>query len=209
VPAIDDFVLDHLPAPLSAYLRRHKELVKFLFVGGTAFIVDTAIFLFLKNTILEPKPIIAKVISTLIATIVSYVLNREWSFSTRGGRAQHHEAALFFLISGVGILVTVAPLAFSRYVLQLQTPHVSRFTQEVADFVSAQIIGTLFAMVFRWWAFRRFVFPHADVRRQPAVAGGGLDIDEVAAEMLGDVEYYDEPDDAVDDDVALIDKPRS
>lgn len=208
MPAIDDLILDHLPRPLSAYLRKHKELVKFLFVGGTAFIIDTAIFVFLKNTILEPKPIIAKVISTLIATIVSYVLNREWSFSTRGGRAQHHEAALFFLISGLGILVTVAPLAVSRYVLQLQVPHVGRFTQEVADFVSAQIIGTLFAMVFRWWAFRRFVFPHADVRRQPAVAGG-LDIDEVAAEMLGDVEYYDEPDDVVDDDIALIDKPRT
>jgi putative flippase GtrA len=206
---IDDVILDHLPAPLSSYLRKHKELVKFLVVGGTAFCVDTALFLFLKNTILEPKPIIAKVISTLIATIVSYVLNREWSFSTRGGRAQHHEAALFFLISGLGILVTVAPLAVSRYVLQLQTPHVSRFAQEVADFVSAQIIGTLFAMVFRWWAFRRFVFPHADVRRQPVVApSAGLDVDEVAAELMGDVEYYDEPDDAIDDDAGLRDTLR-
>ncbi len=208
MPAIDDFVLSHLPGPFSAYLRKHKELVKFLFVGGTAFVVDTAIFLFLKSTILEPKPIVAKVISTLVATIVSYVLNREWSFSTRGGRAQHHEAALFFLISGVGVLVTIAPLAFSRYVLQLEVPHVSRFTQEVADFVSAQIIGTLFAMVFRWWAFRRFVFPHADVRRQPAVAEGGLDVDEVAAELMGDLQYYDEPDDALDDDARLIEKPR-
>jgi len=148
------------------------------------------------------------VISTLIATIVSYVLNREWSFSTRGGRAQHHEAALFFLISGIGILVTVAPLAVSRYVLQLQQPHVSRLVQEVADFVSAQIIGTLLAMVYRWWAFRRFVFPHADVRRQPAGAGARLDVDEVAAEMLGDMEYYDEPDDAIDDDAGLRDTLR-
>ena len=24
-------------------------------------------------------------------------------------------------------------------------------------------------MAFRWWAFRRFVFPHEHVRRQPAV----------------------------------------
>ncbi len=208
MPAIDDFILDRLPAPLRDYLRKHKELVKFLVVGGTAFIVDTALFLFLKNTILEPKPIIAKVISTLIATIVSYVLNREWSFSTRGGRAQHHEAALFFLISGIGILVTVAPLAVSRYVLQLQQPHVSRLVQEVADFVSAQIIGTLLAMVYRWWAFRRFVFPHADVRRQPAGAGARLDVDEVAAEMLGDMEYYDEPDDAIDDDAGLRDTLR-
>jgi len=36
----------------------------------------------------------------------------------------------------------------------------------MADFVSGQIVGTLVGMAFRWWAFRRFVFPHKDVRRQ-------------------------------------------
>jgi putative flippase GtrA len=203
---IDDFILDNLPSPLGAYLRKHKELVKFLLVGGTAFVVDTAIFLGLKNSVLEDKVITAKVISTVVATIVSYVLNREWSFRTRGGRANHHEAALFFLISGLGVLVTLAPLWLSHYVLNLQTPHVSKLTQEIADFVSAQIIGTLCAMIFRWWAFRRFVFPHADVRRQPAGVVAGLDIDEVAAEMMGDLDYYAEPDDKVDADVELTDK---
>ena len=105
----------------------------------------------------------------LVATIVSYVLNREWSFRTRGGRERHHEAALFFLISGVGVAVYTAPLAISRYVLDLQVPDVWLFTQEIADFVSGQIIGVLAGMAFRWWAFRRFVFPHEDVRRQVPV----------------------------------------
>ena len=59
-----------------------------------------------------------------------------------------------------------APLAISRYVLDLKVPGVSLFTQEMADFVSGQIVGTLVGMAFRWWAFRRFVFPHKDVRRQ-------------------------------------------
>ena len=45
-------------------------------------------------------------------------------------------------------------------------PAVSLLTQEVADFVSGQIVGVLVGMAFRWWAFRRFVFPHQDVRRQ-------------------------------------------
>jgi putative flippase GtrA len=206
VPAIDGFILDHLPSPLRVYLRKHQELVKFLLVGGTAFIVDTAFFLGLKSTILETKPVTAKIISTLIATIVSYVLNREWSFRTRGGRANHHEAALFFLVSGLGVIVTTAPLWFSRYALHLEVPYVSRFAQEVADFVSAQIVGTLLAMVFRWWAFRRFVFPHADVRRQAAMSGGELDVDEVAAELMGDLEYYDEPDDVLDTDIHLGDR---
>ena len=64
--------------------------------------------------------------------------------------------------------VYTAPLAFSRYVFHLAVPAVSLFTQETADFVSGQIIGVIAGMVFRWWAFRRFVFPDEHVRRQPA-----------------------------------------
>ena len=36
--------------------------------------------------------------------------------------------------------------------------------------MSAQIVGTLVGMAFRWWAFRRFVFPHTNVRRQVPTA---------------------------------------
>ena len=83
-----------------------------------------------------------------------------------GGRERHHEAALFFLISGIGVAVYTAPLAISRYVFHLSEPNVSLLTEQVADFVSGQILGVLAGMAFRWWAFRKFVFPHEDVRRQ-------------------------------------------
>jgi putative flippase GtrA len=159
-------VLSSIPQPYRAIAIKHRELVKFALVGGTTWVIDTAVFLALKSTVLEPKPLTAKIIAVLMATIVSYVLNREWSFRTRGGRERHHEAALFFLISGVGVAVYSAPLAVSRYVLDLQVPAVSLLSQNVADFVSGQIIGVIVGMAFRWWAFRRFVFPHQDVRRQ-------------------------------------------
>jgi putative flippase GtrA len=159
-------VLSSIPQPYRAIAIKHRELVKFALVGGTTWVIDTAVFLVLKSTVLEPKPLTAKIIAVLMATIVSYVLNREWSFRTRGGRERHHEAALFFLISGVGVAVYSAPLAVSRYVLDLQVPAVSLLSQNVADFVSGQIIGVIAGMAFRWWAFRRFVFPHQDVRRQ-------------------------------------------
>jgi putative flippase GtrA len=159
-------VLSSIPQPYRAIAIKHRELVKFALVGGTTWVIDTAVFLVLKSTVLEPKPLTAKIIAVLMATIVSEVLNREWSFRTRGGRERHHEAALFFLISGVGVAVYSAPLAVSRYVLDLQVPAVSLLSQNVADFVSGQIIGVIVGMAFRWWAFRRFVFPHQDVRRQ-------------------------------------------
>ncbi len=159
-------VLATIPQPYRDVAIRHRELVKFALVGGTTWVIDTAVFLGLKASVLEAKPLTAKIIAVLVATIVSYVLNREWSFRTRGGRERHHEALLFFVVSGIGVAVYSAPLAISRYVLDLQVPAVSLLSQEIADFVSGQIVGTLVGMAFRWWAFRRFVFPDEDVRRQ-------------------------------------------
>ena len=69
--------------------------LKFAVVGGTTFVIDNAVWYGLKLTVLQTKPITAKAIAIIVATIVSYVLNREWSFRTRGGRETHHEAALF------------------------------------------------------------------------------------------------------------------
>ena len=157
-----------MPEPYRRTAIKHRELLKFAMVGGTTWMIDTIVFLVLKTTVLQPKPITAKIIAVLVATIVSYVLNREWSFRTRGGRETHHEAALFFIVSGVGVIVYTAPLAISRYVFHLAEPAVGLLTQEIADFVSGQVIGVIAGMAFRWWAFRRFVFPDEDVRRQPA-----------------------------------------
>lgn len=167
--SVVETVLAHLPQPYRDVAIKHRELLKFGLVGGTTWVIDTAVFLLLKNTVLIEKPLTAKVLAVLVATIVSYVLNREWSFRTRGGRERHHEAALFFLVSGVGVVMYSAPLAVSRYLLHLSVPEVSLLTQEVADFVSGQVVGVLLGMAFRWWAFRRFVFPDQDVRRQTPV----------------------------------------
>lgn len=181
--SVVDTVLAKVPGPLRTVLLKHRELLKFALVGGTTFVIDTAVFYLLKDTILTAKPVTAKVIAVLVATIVSYVLNREWSFRTRGGRERHHEAALFFLVSGIGIVLNAAPLYVSRYFLHLQVPTVSLLTQEIADFTSAQIVGTLIAMVFRWWAFRKYVFPDENGRAR----AGSVSTDEAdeADEELG------------------------
>jgi putative flippase GtrA len=158
---------------------RHHELIKFAIVGGTTFIIDSAIFYTLKLTILEPKPVTAKVIAGIVAVIASYVLNREWSFRDRGGRERHHEALLFFAFSGVGVLLSMAPLWFSSYVLQLRVPNVTLTVENLADFLSAYIIGNLLQMAFRFWAFRRWVFPdqfarNPDKALESALTAGGI-----------------------------------
>jgi putative flippase GtrA len=166
--------LGWIPEPYRSMAIQHRELVKFAVVGGTTWVIDTMVFLLLKSTVLEPKPVTAKVIAVVVATVASYLLTRAWSFRSRGGREPHHEAFLYLLISGIGVIVYSAPLFISRYVLELREPIVSLATENVADFVSGQIVGVLLGMAFRWWAFRRFVFPHADVRSPAPVPATGL-----------------------------------
>ena len=81
--------LGFIPRQYRDVAIRHRELLKFAMVGGTTWVIDTTIFLILKSTVLEPKPVTAKVISVLVATLASYGLNRAWSFRTRGGRERH------------------------------------------------------------------------------------------------------------------------
>ncbi len=154
-----DATIARLPRPIRPYAERHHELIKFAIVGATTFIIDSAIFYTLKLTVLEPKPVTAKIIAGIVAVIASYILNREWSFRDRGGRERHHEALLFFGVSGVGVVLSMAPLWISSYVLMLRAPMVSLTVENVADFISAYIIGNLLQMAFRFWAFRRWVFP--------------------------------------------------
>jgi putative flippase GtrA len=174
-----DATIARLPGPIRSIAERHHELIKFAIVGATTFIIDSALFYTLKLTILEPKPVTAKVISGIVAVIASYILNREWSFRDRGGRERHHEALLFFAFSGVGVLLSMAPLWFSSYVLELRVPAVSLTVENIADFISAYILGNLLQMAFRFWAFRRWVFPdefgrNPDKALESTLTDGGL-----------------------------------
>jgi putative flippase GtrA len=178
-----DATIARLPGPIRPYAERHHELIKFAIVGATTFVIDSAIFYTLKLTILEPKPVTAKVIAGIVAVIASYILNREWSFRDRGGRERHHEALLFFAFSGVGVLLSMAPLWVSSYMLDLRVPMVSLTMENIADFVSAYVIGNLLQMAFRFWAFRRWVFPDEAARSsEAAFTAGGI------AEAFEDVE---------------------
>ncbi|GAB4583449.1 GtrA family protein [Nocardia sp. IFM 10818] len=155
---VDD-VINVLPKPLRDLADRHSELIKFAIVGATTFVIDIGIFYILKLTILEPKPTVARILSGVIAVIASYILNREWTFDKRGGREKHHEALLFFVVSGIGVLLASVPLWISSYVFDLRQPDVSFTVENIADFVSGFIIGNLLQMAFRFWALRKWVFP--------------------------------------------------
>lgn len=138
---------------------KHRELAKFIAVGGSAWIVDTGLFTLLSHTVLDDRVITSKIISVLISTIFSYILNREWSFNGRGGRERHHEAMLFFLFNAIALGLNLVPLWLTHYVLGFNQLHYRQVTVSIVDFVAANVVGTLIGMAFRYWAYRRWVFP--------------------------------------------------
>jgi putative flippase GtrA len=132
------------------------EVAKFGVVGGVAFVVDAVTFNLLlhyggRNALLYDKVTTAKTVSIVLATLVSYTGNRFWTYRHRERSGYSREYLLFFAFNGVGLLITLACLDFSHYVLGFKTG--------IADNISGVLIGTGLATMFRFWAYRRYVFP--------------------------------------------------
>ena len=126
-----------------------RELLKFGVVGGIAFVVDVGLFNILLH--LTDKPLTSKTVSTVAATTVAYVGNRYWTFRKRSRSAVRREYALFFVLNGVGLAIALTCLFISHYALG--------FTSTLADNVAANVVGLALGTAFRFWSYRRWVFP--------------------------------------------------
>ena len=144
--------------PPPAARRLARELAKFGTVGLVALVVDVTTFNLLRfaggEGPLYTKPLTAKVISVVLATIVAYVGNRFWTYRNRRHQGYLREYVLFFVINGIGLAIALVCLWFSHYVLGLTTP--------LADNISANVIGLALSTLFRFWAYRTFVFQKFD-----------------------------------------------
>jgi putative flippase GtrA len=132
-----------------------REIAKFGIVGLSALVVDIGLFNLLRfaggEGPLYDKPITAKAISVAVATVFAYFGNRYWTFRHRGRSHMGKEFALFFLLNGIAMMIALVCLWFSHYVLG--------FTSALADNLSANVIGLGLGTLFRFWSYRRWVFP--------------------------------------------------
>ena len=132
------------------------EVAKFGIVGLIALVFDIGIFNLLRfyggQGPMYDKPITAKIISVAVATTVAYFGNRFWTFRDRGRTSFGREYVLFFVLNGVGMLIAITCLWISHYLLNLTGP--------VADNISANVIGLGLGTIFRFWSYRKWVFPN-------------------------------------------------
>ena len=131
------------------------ELAKFVVIGGTCFVLDLVLAYLLRFRV-GLGPTTSKTLSTVVATAVSYLGNRLWSFRHRvaDGRRPGQDVAVYGGINLVGLIITLVPVDVAHYLLDETSP---------TAFTVSGILGTAVATVFRFWAYRRWVFTSVPV----------------------------------------------
>lgn len=141
--------------PKALYRRfRHliHELAKFGTVGALAYVVQLATTnLFWWG--FDMAPLAGQALGTLCATVVAFLGNRFWTFSHRARTGLGREYALFFLLNAVGLLIQLACVWFAESVLGLTSP--------LALNLAGNVIGVGLGSLFRFWSYRKWVFPEA------------------------------------------------
>jgi len=124
------------------------ELAKFGIVGGIGAVIDLGGAAVLHSSY-HQGALTAKAISICVATVVTYVGSRLWTFRHRENQALHRETVLFFALNVVGLLIAEAVIGVTTHVLGYKDP---------IAYNLASLIGTGLGTIFRFFAYRKWVF---------------------------------------------------
>jgi putative flippase GtrA len=133
------------------------EIFKFLVVGGLGTVIDLGGAAVLHGTY-HFEPLAAKAVSVTLATVFTYVGSRFWTFKERENQSVRREAVLFFVLNVVGLLIAEAVIGLVTYVMGLRGP---------LEYNAASFIGTGLGTIFRFWAYRKWVFLAPDGASAP------------------------------------------
>ncbi|MDO5747311.1 MAG: GtrA family protein [Actinomycetaceae bacterium] len=136
--------------PWSIPKERLIEILRFCIVGGANYIVDLLVFNILLFTVFWSLPITAKVFAVSVATLFSWVANRQWTFRQRRTGHLTRELVSFIVVNILGMLPALVCLQVSHYWMGLTSP--------LADNISANVIGLIIGTILRYVFYRRFVF---------------------------------------------------
>ncbi len=134
--------------------RISPQLLTFLLVGGTGYVVDVVVFNLLRSsaTLGAWDPSVARVLAVGAAMVVTYLGNSLLTWRGEGDGDRRREVALFVVFNVIGLGLSVLTLTISHDVLGL--------TSRLADNISANGVGLALGTLFRYWSYKTFVFAH-------------------------------------------------
>jgi len=128
--------------------RLGQEIAKFGAVGIIGVVVQFASLSVLID--MMPHAVVrANIIATLLAILVNYIGYRYWVYRDTDSKTRAHEITLFLIFSGIGLVVQNGVLYALTYGLDLHTK---------LEVMACSFIGIGVATLFRFWAYRTWVF---------------------------------------------------
>ena len=131
------------------FQRLIHEAAQFGVVGIVGVFITNGGYALLHNTF-GVGPVTATTIATIVATAISYVANRYWSFRHRERTSVTREGVIFFVLNGVGLLIQDAVVALNFYIL-------GNGHNKAAEFIALNV-GIALATLFRFWSYRKWVW---------------------------------------------------
>jgi putative flippase GtrA len=144
------------------FQRLIHEAAKFGVVGIVGVFITNGGYALLHNTF-GLGPVTSTTIATIVATGVSYVANRYWSFRHRERTSVAREGMIFFVLNGIGLLIQDAVVAFNFYIL-------SNGNNKAAEFIALNV-GIALATLFRFWSYRKWVWAEPADGAEAAATG--------------------------------------
>jgi putative flippase GtrA len=140
------------------------ELAKFGVVGSIGAVIDLGGAAVLHG-VYHVGPLTAKAVSIVAATIFTYLGSRFWTFRHRVNQPVLRETALFVALNGVGLLIAEIVIATVTYGLGLKG---------TLAYNAASVIGTGLGTIFRYFAYKKWVFLEPAPDLVDAGIAGGL-----------------------------------
>jgi putative flippase GtrA len=129
--------------------ERFRHLIhegfKFLVIGA----IGTVVTFGVAGALHGVGPYKAITVATILATVVTYLGNRYWTFRDRQGQGTTRESIIFFVLNGVGLLIYYGCIWLIKDVAGLKT---------LLWYYVALVVGTGLGMLFRFWSYRKWVW---------------------------------------------------
>jgi len=151
----------------SRYRHLVPELLKFCVVGGLGAVIDLGGAAVLHGKF-HVEGLEAKAISTIIAMALTYLGSRFWTFKHRENQALGREVAIFIVLNVIGLAIAEAVIAIVTYGLGLHSQ---------LEYNAASVLGTGLATIFRYFAYRQWVFTAP--AEEPALASTAAEADPI------------------------------
>jgi putative flippase GtrA len=126
------------------------EVLKFGLVGILNTLINLAVFNALLIGIDNVGRVKANFVATAVATVFAYLMSRYWTFRHRpSDHSTSREFVLFVVFNVIGLGIESALIGGTVYVLGLSS---------ILAVNVAKVLGLGLGTVFRFWAYRTFVF---------------------------------------------------